>query len=198
LNDDERPRLIERARGGDWDAIEDLVVGALAPTFDAALHLSEGAADAAVATEDALFAMLVAIRDGALPSGDPLAAAAAALAGAAGAAGKAPFAAGLSPEDLVAIARRPDDPRRGDLGKVPAADRIAAVLAFSLDLDAGTLAEALGARAADVQAAIDRVLGAIPHDRPAEALRDVLDARAARVRLPLDVEERVLDRFEKA
>src|SRR5260221_7666037 len=47
LKDDARPRLIERARGGDWDAIEDLVSGAVAPTFDAALHLMGDPARAA-------------------------------------------------------------------------------------------------------------------------------------------------------
>jgi hypothetical protein len=196
LNDAELPRLIERARGGDWDAIEDLLSGALAPTFDAALHFAGDPALAARLAEDALFDLLLAVRSGSFSDGDPLGPAARSLAQSA--AGQAPFDTGLLPEDLVAIGRRPDDARRADLAKVSAADRVTAVLAYALDVPPDELARALDRPHADVAGAIDRVLAAIPHDDPAQALRDVLDARASRARLPADLEDRVLDRLEQA
>jgi hypothetical protein len=198
LSDDERPRLIERARGGDWDAIEDLVAGAIAPTFDAALHLLGDAALASQATEDALLALLLAVRKGEIRSEDPLIVSARSLSAAAQASGSSPFSGGLGAEDLVTIERRLDDPRRSDLGKIAAADRIAAVLAFSLDLAPEELGPALGRAPADLRSAIDGVLDSLPHEQPEEAFRAILDARASRARVPLHVEDRVLDRFEKA
>jgi hypothetical protein len=196
LNDDELPRLLESARGGDWDAIEDLLTGMLAPTFDAALHLTGDPAKAGTVAEDALVDVLLSVTSGAWKEGDPLAAAACALAkGAAG--GPAPFETSLTPEDLVAIGRRPDDARRGELARVAAADRVIAVLAYALDLAPDELAPALGRPPAEVAGAIERVLAAIPHDDPAQAFRDVLDTRAARARVPGDLEDRVLDRLEE-
>jgi hypothetical protein len=196
LNDDELPRLLERARGGDWDAIEDLLSGILAPTFDAALHLTGDPAKAGPAAEEALVDVLLSVKSGAWKAGDPLAAAARALARR-GSTEPAPFEGGLSPEDLVAIGRRPDDARRGELARVAAADRVAAVLAYALDIAPDDLASALGRPPAEVAAAIDRVLAAIPHEDPAQAFRDVLDTRAARARVPGDLEDRILDRVER-
>jgi hypothetical protein len=191
-------KLIERARGGDWDAIEDLVSGAIAPTFDAALHLFGDPAKAAQAAEDALLAMLAAVRAGSVQEGgDPLAATATSLAAAARASGIVPFAAGLSAGDLVALGLRPDDGRRGEIAKLAASDRVAAVLTFALDLPPDALAAPLGATPAAIAGSLARILDAIPHEDPAQAFRDILDARAAQVRLPAGLEDRVLDRFEQ-
>jgi hypothetical protein len=197
LTDDLRPRLMERARGGDWDAIEDLVSGATAPTFDAAFHLFGDASRAEKETEEALLEMLGRIGSGEIAGGDPLAATGRSLARACQSSSAAPFASGLSPEDLVILGLRPDDARRGAIARTPAADRIAAVLAMALDLEPADLARALEVSEKAAVAAVDRVLAAIPQAAPAEAFRSLLDARAAHVRVPLDVEERVLDRYEK-
>jgi hypothetical protein len=192
------PSLLERARGGDWDAIEDLVSGAVAPTFDAAFHLFGDQARAASATEEALFALLQAVRRGEITGGDPLRAAGRSLAQATAEAGASPFAAGLETEDLVTIGARPGDARGAAVGRLASADRVAAVLAFALDLEPADLAFALGRPKAEATASVDRVLAALPHAVPAEALRDILDARASRARVPTDVEDRVLDRYEKS
>jgi hypothetical protein len=192
------PSLFDRARGGDWEAIEDLVAGAVAPTFDAALHLFGDAAQATSATEDALLALLQAVRRGELDDGDPLRVTGRALARAAAGGGAAPFAGGLSSDELVAIGARPDDSRGAAVAKIALADRVAAVLAYALDLDSGDLAYALERPKTEVTASVDRVLAAIPHPAPGEAFRIVLDARAARARVPSDVEERVLDRYERS
>jgi hypothetical protein len=197
LSDDERPQLIERAARGDWEAIEDLVSGTMAPAFDAALHLFGDPVEAARQTEEALLGMLVAIRRGSHGAGDPEILAARGLRTSASASKASPFAAGLEPDDMIAIAMRPDDARRADLGAVSAEDRVLAMIAFALDLTPSDLALACDRTPAEVSAAVDRVLGAIPHERPESALRDILDARASRVRVPLEIEERVLDRFEQ-
>jgi hypothetical protein len=197
LNDAELPRLIERARGGDWDAIEDILSGALAPTFDAALHMAGDPVHAARLAEDALLDLLLAVRSGSFSDGDPLSRTARSLANSASATG-GPFETGLLPDDLVVIGMRPSDARRADLGRVAAADRVAAVLAYALDVPPEELAQAFDRPRAEVEAAIGRVLAAIPHEEPEQALRDILDARAARARLPADLEDRVLDRLEQA
>jgi hypothetical protein len=196
LTDDERPRTIERARAGDWEAIEDLVGGAIAPTFDAAIHLFGDEAQARRVTEEALLAMLVSVRRGELRDGDPLTMTARSLAASASAAGAHPFPAGLEADDLVAIGCRPDDARGAALGTLPPADRVAAILAFALDLGAHEIAPAIGREVAAVERAIQSALAAIPHAQPEQALRDLLDARAGRFRLPAEIEEHVLDRFE--
>jgi hypothetical protein len=198
LSEAPRPSLVERARAGDWDAIEDLVAGASAPTFDAALHLFGDAERAARAAEDALFALLLAVRGGEFDEGDPLRVTGRSLAEAAKAGGAEPFAKGLAPDDLIILGLRPDDARRAALGKVAAADRIAAVLAFALDLEPADLAWALGRPRPEAESAVARVLAAIPLEPPAGAFRDILDAHAASTRLPGDVEEHVLDRYEKS
>jgi hypothetical protein len=198
LTDEHRPSLIERARAGDWDAIEDLVAGTVAPTFDAALHVFGDPKRAEAAAEDALLALLIAVRGREIEDGDPLRATGRSLAEAAAAAKAGPFAEGLTPDDLVLIGLRPDEARRGALTGVAAADRVAAILAFALGLEPADLAWALGRSRPDAEAAVLRVLDAIPHARPAEALRDILDARAASTRVPPDLEEHVLDRYEKS
>jgi hypothetical protein len=193
-----QPSLLERARGGDWDAIEDLVSGAVAPTFDAAFHLFGDPARAASATEEALLALLLAVRRGEITGGDPLRVTGRSLATAAAAAAVSPFASGLATEDLVAIGARPDDARGAAVGKLAAADRVAAILAFALDLEPADLAFALGRPKGEAAASVDRLLAALPHAAPSDGFREILDARASRARVPPDVEERVLDRYEKS
>jgi hypothetical protein len=197
LTDAERPRLFARARARDWDAIEDLVAGALAPTFDAAWHVFGDVRDAARAAEDALLAMIKAVAAGELTDGDPLIVCARALARAAQTANKAPFADGLRQDDMAVITRRPDDARRLDLARTAPADRLAAVLTAALDLSPEEMAVALETSPGEIGAAVDRVVRTIPHEAPGTAFRDILDARAAAVRVPIDVEEHVLDRFER-
>jgi hypothetical protein len=197
LTDDERPRLIQRARAGDWEALEDLATGASAPTFDAAFHLFADQERAAKAAEDALLALLLEVRRGQFVDGDPLGVTGRALADSARAAGISPFSTGLTVEDLVLIGRRPDDARGTEIGRLAPEDRVAAVLAFALDLAPQDLAHALGERRGSAVERVARVLDVIPAENPEEALHAILDERASRARVPADLEERVLDRYEK-
>src|SRR4029079_3471611 len=135
----------------------------------------------------ALLALLLAVRGGEFDSGDPLRVTGRRLAEAAQAARREPFEQGLAPEALIRLGLRPDDARRAGLGKLAAADRIAAVLAFALDLEPADRAGVIARPRPEAASAVLRALATIPHELPAEAFRDVLDAHAATTRLPGDV-----------
>lgn len=194
--EDDRPSALERARGGEWDAFEDLLGRTVAPTFDAAVHLFPDAATAAAAAEEALLAFLVAVRRGAFSAGDPLKATARTLARATRAAGRYPFAAGFGPEDLACLGLAPDDGRGKLFAKTADLDRLALALDVALDLEPADLAYALETPEKEARAAVERALAAVPSSSPRNALRDLFDARAARTPLPSGLEDRVLDRFE--
>jgi hypothetical protein len=189
---------LERAASGAFDAFEELLGQTVSPTFDAALHLRDDPIEAAAAAEEALFALLLAVRRGSFSGGDPLKFAARELVRGARGAGRAPFSNGLVAEDLVILGLDLSDGRGPLFGKLDAFDRFAATLDVALDLEPRDLAFALERPEKDVGPALARAFAAVPSDRGRDALRDVLDARASRVRLAPGLEDRVLDRLEAA
>jgi hypothetical protein len=196
--DDDRPSALERARGGEWDAFEDLLGQTVAPTFDAAIHLLDDPATAEAASEEALFGLLTAVRRGSFHHGDPLKFTARSLVRTARGASRSPFAEGFGPEDLTQLGLPPTDGRGRLFGKQPELERFALTLDVALDLEPRDLAFALEKPEAEVAPALDRALQAVPVSSPRNALRDLFDARAARHRVPPGLEDRVLDRLEKA
>ncbi len=198
MSDYPRPSPFERARSGDWEAYEEIVSATIAPTFDAAWLILGDADAAARVTEESLFELLQAVKSGAFRGGDTLRFTGRAVVRAARAAKSEPFASGLEPDDMAFANCPPNDPRRFDLGKLPASDRIAIILGLAMDLEPSDLAHALEVPVDHALAAADRALAAVPSHLPKDALRDMLDNRASRVRVPFSLEERVLDRFEAA
>ncbi len=194
--DDGKPSVFSRAHGGDWEAYEELLAQTVAPTFDAAVHLFEDAATAGAAAEEALFSLALAVRKAEFTAGDPLKFTARLLARGAKAAARSPFFAGLTPEDLTLLALEPTDGRGSNFAKASELARYAVVLDVALDLEPRDLAYALEKPEAEVAAALAEALDLVPAHDPRDAFRDVLDARAARFRLPPGIEDRVLDRLE--
>ena len=195
-DDASKPSGLELAKQGDFAGFEDLLSQAIAPIFDLSVHLFGAKAEAAA--EDALYALLIAVRKAEFLAGDPLKHAARTLVRRAKAEGVTPFTEGLDAGDMLLLALDPTDGRGKLFAKLPPEARLAVTVETALDLGPRDLAYVLECTDAAADAALKQGFAAVPSASPKDAMRDILDTRAAAMRLPFGLEDRLLDRLEAA
>ena len=195
-DDASKPSGLELAKQGNFEGFEDLLSQAIAPIFDLSVHLFGMKAEPAA--EDALYALLLAVRKGEFLAGDPLKHAARTLVRRAKAEGMTPFVEGLDAGDMLLLALEPTDGRGKLFAKLPPEARLAVTVETALDLGPRDLAYVLECTDAASDAALKQGFASVPSASPKDAMRDILDTRAAAMRLPFGLEDRLLDRLEAA
>jgi hypothetical protein len=185
MRSERKPSVFERARQGEKEAFEEILSSVVAPTFDTALHLFGDPECARKGTEDALFALLESVQSGAFAGSEPLAFLGGRLAAAARERNAVPLTGMMAGESFQ--------------GRVVPAlsveEGTAIILELSLGLTLGELADAMRLDRPTAALVLARAHGALDTQDPAEAWQELLDARAAAVRLPSGIADRVLDRM---
>lgn len=185
-----------RFAAGDDSAASAIVAETLCPTFDFAYHVFADADRAGIVAREACTDLLAKLRKGPLRAPELLAETAAYVVARARTEGVSAFSKPFAFEDAALLGCAPTDRRLPALAAAPAEVRQALAASVAMDLDGPALGYAIGVSASEADALLARGLSLVPSDAPLTRLRDLMDDRAARVRIPRGTEEAILEPFE--
>ncbi len=196
MNETPRPTPIERFAAGDDSAASAIIAETLAPTFDLAFHFCGDAERAGEATYEACSTLLNIVRGQRYRAPEPLAVTGAFINSWGNREGLAPFSTPFAFEESAALGCTPTDKRLGALSGASIGVRRAVATAIAMDLADAALGFALGLPMNEANAAVDAGLCLIPSETPLVRLRDLMDLRAASVRIPRGIEDKILAPYE--